>query len=177
MANTTVKQSVANAGRDSLAWDVVKQLNAMAQCRCLRAPGLRIKGGSASPTAQNANTFEALVGGVPVQKASSDMAALVGTVTNGEYGAWLFTIDSGGTLGVTALATAATLAALVLPSVDLTKTVIGGLLVHPTGTGDFVGGTDDLDDATITPNAVFWDGIYLAGLQNILSFRETGVPA
>jgi hypothetical protein len=39
-----------------------------------------------------------------------------------------------------------------LPS---TEAVFGILIVNPTGTGNFVGGTTDLDDGTVAPNAVY----------------------
>jgi hypothetical protein len=33
--------------------------------------------------------------------------------------------------------------------------MIGFVIINPTGTGPFVGGTTALDDATVVPNAVF----------------------
>lgn len=32
------------------------------------------------------------------------------------------------------------------------------MIINPTGTGDFVGGTTALDDATVVPNAVYLNG-------------------
>jgi hypothetical protein len=45
--------------------------------------------------------------------------------------------------------------------------MIGFVIVNPTGTGDFVGGTTDLDDATVAPNAVYVNTPFpiLPGLQ------------
>jgi hypothetical protein len=33
--------------------------------------------------------------------------------------------------------------------------MVGFLIIHPSGTGNFVGGTTALDDATVVPNAVY----------------------
>ena len=35
------------------------------------------------------------------------------------------------------------------------EVVIGYVIINPTGTGNFVGGTTELDDSTVVPNAVF----------------------
>ena len=48
-----------------------------------------------------------------------------------------------------------TLGEVVFPTVPDDNAVIGFIIVNPTGTGDFVGGTSCLDDATIVPNVVY----------------------
>ena len=35
------------------------------------------------------------------------------------------------------------------------KALIGFVVINPTGTGNFVGGTTPLDDATVVPNAAY----------------------
>ena len=49
----------------------------------------------------------------------------------------------------------ATLVAAIPPPIPDGKTVIGYVTINPTGTGNFVGGTTNLDAATEVPNAVF----------------------
>jgi hypothetical protein len=87
---------------------------------------------------------------------AANTAALSGTVNNGNFG--IFCLRStGGANETTAHGTdAATLAGVALPAAPSVGTATYGfILVHPTGTGNFVGGTTALDDATVVPNAVF----------------------
>ena len=117
---------------------------------------LRIKGGSASAIVQTNAVWSGLVAGVLVQKASAtDCAALSGTVTNAKFNVFAHFIDSGGTLTSAMGTEGATLAAVVFPPIPVNKTCIGYVVINPTGTGNFVGGTTALDDATVVPNAVF----------------------
>ena len=108
-----------------------------------------------SPLAKIANAIYFMIDGVVYTKAASDMAALVGTVTNAKFNVFVFTVNAAGTLGVQMGTEAATLGAVVFPTVADGKVVIGFLIVNPTGTGNFVGGTTNLDDATVVPNAVY----------------------
>lgn len=128
--------------------------------RLLTSGGLVI---SATKTkAKIANTIKYLIAGNIYTKATADMAALSGTVPADKFGAWYFFIDAAGTLTTVAgTLTAETLEAIVPPltSFDGTKACIGMVIVNPTGTGDFVGGTTELDDATVVPNAVYIDFI------------------
>ena len=48
-----------------------------------------------------------------------------------------------------------TLAGVTFPTLPDGEAMIGFAIVNPTGTGDFVGGTTELDDATVVPNAVY----------------------
>ena len=50
---------------------------------------------------------------------------------------------------------ASTLGAVKFPDVPLDKAIVGFIIVNPTGTGDFVGNTTALDDATAVPNTVY----------------------
>ena len=86
--------------------------------------------------------------------AATDMAALVGTVTNAKFNVYVFYIDSGGTLTSAMGTEGATLAAVVFPITPVGKAVIGFTIINPTGAGNFVGGTTALDDAAVVPNAV-----------------------
>ena len=49
----------------------------------------------------------------------------------------------------------ATRAAVVFPTVPTNEAVAGFVEINPTGTGNFVGGTTVLDDATVVPNASY----------------------
>ena len=103
--------------------------------------------------------FYALANGVLVKvAASADMAALVGTVANAAFNVFCFFVDSAGTL-TTAMGVAGTTLALVaFPQFPKQKAFIGAVIINPTGTGGFVGGTTSLTDGTVVPNAVFING-------------------
>lgn len=106
-------------------------------------------------TANIANTTYGIANGVLFKKTTADCSALAGTVANAAYNVYVFSIDSAGTV-TTAFGTAgASLGAVVFPAVVANKPIIGFVIVNPTGTGNFVGGTTDLDDATVVPNAVY----------------------
>jgi hypothetical protein len=125
-------------------------------CVWFNSSALRIKGGSASPTVQTNAAGAGLVAGVLVTKASAtDVPALSGTVTNAKFNVFAVFIDNGGTLTSVMGTEGATLATVVFPPIPANKTCIGYVIVNPTGTGNFVGGTTVLDDGTVTPNAVF----------------------
>jgi hypothetical protein len=49
----------------------------------------------------------------------------------------------------------ATLAAVVVPTPPVGSGMLGMIVINPTGTGNFVGGTTNLDDATVVPNAAY----------------------
>ncbi|MFA7287051.1 MAG: hypothetical protein WC052_05310 [Patescibacteria group bacterium] len=127
----------------------------------ISSAGLAIKaGGSAIVKAGSA--FVSIVDGVLVYKAANtDMAALSGSVAGGSGGAataynvFAFFVDAAGTLTSSMGTAGATMAAVVFPSVAATKAVIGFIVVAPTGTGAFVGGTTALDDATVVPAVVY----------------------
>lgn len=122
----------------------------------LTTGGLRIKGGSASAIVQAHTAIYALCKGVLVTKAAdTDMAALSGTVTNATYNVFCFFIDAAGNLTSSMGIAGSTLAAVKFPQVPENKAVIGFVIINPTGTGDFTGGTTVLDDGTVVPNAVF----------------------
>jgi len=138
-------------------------------CTTFQTAALRIKGGSASAIVQTNAVWSGLVNGILVQKASAtDCAALVGTVTNAKFNVYAHFIDSAGTLTSQMGTEGATLAAVVFPQIPANKTVVGYVVVNPTGTGNFVGGTTVLDDVTVVPNAVF--------VNTIGPFDPTALP-
>lgn len=122
----------------------------------LTSAALRIKGGSASAIVQtNAASVYVANGKLVTKATATDLAALSGTVTNAKFNVFAHFIDSAGTLTSAMGIEATTLANVQFPTIPETKAVIGFVIVNPTGTGNFVGGTTVLDDATVVPNAVF----------------------
>lgn len=96
------------------------------------------------------------VQGIPREIAGGTaMPALSGTVTADAFNVYCFFIDTAGTVTSAMGTEGATYAAVKFPPFPVGKTLIGWVRVNPTGTGDFVGGTTDLDDATVVPNAVY----------------------
>ena len=122
---------------------------------CLSSPGLAIKtGGSAVVKAGSA--FKVYSEGTYVHKAANtDMAALSGTVTNAKFNVFMFTVDSSGNLKSYMGTEASARSGVVFPTITDGETVLGFIEVNPTGTGNFVGGTTALDDATVVPNVVY----------------------
>ncbi len=122
----------------------------------LSTAGLVIKaGGSAIVMTGSAITHYMVKGKLGAIAAATDMPALVGTVTNAKFNIYVFLIDSAGTVSVAMGTEAATLAAVVWPKTPTDKAIIGYISVNPTGTGNFVGGTTVLDDATVVPNVKY----------------------
>ena len=87
--------------------------------------------------------------------ASTDNAAYSGTVANGKFNVFAHYIDNAGTLTTVMGTPGATLAAVKFPNRPTNKCMYGFTIINPTGTGNFVGGTTALDDATVVPNAVY----------------------
>lgn len=117
--------------------------------------GLTIKAGG-GVLVKAATAFYAMANGVLVTKAANtDMAALVGTVVNATFNVFCFYIDSAGTLTTVIGTAGASLALVKLPEPPQGKAMVGFTVINPTGTGDFVGGTTALDDATVVPNAAY----------------------
>lgn len=111
-------------------------------------------GSSSKKAAKLANTVYGVIDGVMFSKTTAEVA-LAGTVTNAKFNVYLILVNAAGTLSVVMGTEGATLAAAVLPAVTAGCAVVGMVIVNPTGTGNFVGGTTDLDDATVVPNAVY----------------------
>jgi len=122
----------------------------------LSTAGLAIKAGGGVLVKTGAAAYCASVKGKLVSvAAATDQAALSGTVTNAAFNVFAFFVDSAGT-GTSAMGIeGATLHAVVFPQIPEGKALLGFVIINPTGTGDFVGGTTALDDATVAPNAVY----------------------
>lgn len=118
--------------------------------------GLVIKAGSSALAKTGAASSYYLANGI-LQKisAATDMPALSGTVTNAKFNVYCFFIGQTGTVTSQMGTEGATLAALKFPQFPVQKALVGFIIINPTGTGNFVGGTTALDDATVVPNAVY----------------------
>lgn len=125
----------------------------------LSSPGLVIHGAGSTLAKTGGSTSYFIVNGVLRSiAAATDMPALSGTVVNGTFNVFCFFIDSAGTT-TSAMGTAgSTLALLTFPQFPKQKALIGFIIINPTGTGNFVGGTTALDDGTVVPNAAYVNG-------------------
>jgi|ERR1019366_9131016 hypothetical protein len=111
--------------------------------------------GSTSPVPKTAATIYFMIDGQVYSKAAADTSALAGTVTNAKFNVFIISVNAAGTFKTYMGTEAATLGAVVFPTVADGETAVGFVIVNPTGTGNFVGGTTNLDDATVVPNAVY----------------------
>ena len=146
-------------------WRTLRPVFAAQSCIMLQSAGLVIKAG-ASAVVKGGAAFYAYVNGTYVTKAiNTDMAALVGTVTNAKFNVYAFFIDAAGTLTSAMGTEAAAIGGIKFPAIPENKCLIGFILVNPTGTGNFVGGTTALDDATVVPNVVYFNATNFNGFD------------
>lgn len=118
--------------------------------------GLVIKTASSALVKTGAAVFHYTVQGQKGRiAAATDMPALAGTVTNAMFNVFVFTVDKAGTKYVQMGTEGATEAAIKWPTLDAERCLIGYVVINPTGTGNFVGGTTALDDGTVAPNAAY----------------------
>lgn len=159
MNGTTIRQWLSGiaAFADRAALDkILTPIGDRLSTQSLTSAGLVIKVGGSALVKTGASAFYALVKGKLVTKAAAtDMAALAGTVTNAAFNVFCFFIDSAGNLTSAMGVEGATLAAVQFPPIPEGKAMIGLVIINPTGTGNFVGGTTPLDDATVVPNAAY----------------------
>ncbi|MDO8547864.1 MAG: hypothetical protein Q7R68_10975 [Nitrospirales bacterium] len=128
-----------------------KTLGAIADrlsCQMTGTAGLVIKaGGSALAMSSATVAAHGIVQGVPVTIATStDMPALVGTITAGSYNIFAFFIDRASTLTVAMGTEGTTLALVTFPPIPEGKALVGYITVTYAST--FTGGTTPLDTAT-----------------------------
>lgn len=122
----------------------------------LSTAGLVIKAGGSALAKTGSAVTHYIAEGVKGRIAgSTDMPALVGTVTNALFNVFVFSVDKAGTVTVQMGVEGATEAAIKWPKLDQRKAVVGFIVINPTGTGNFVGGTTPLDDATVAPGAAY----------------------
>jgi len=159
MFNDTLIRWIENA-RDAVTQNILRTITTplfdRQSSRMLSSAGLVIKAGASALAKTGSAATKYLANGVYGNiAASTDMAALAGTVAADAFNVYCFFVDSAGTL-TSAMGTAgATRAAVKFPQLPQGKALIGFIEINPTGTGDFVGGTTALDDATVVPNAFY----------------------
>ena len=121
----------------------------------IQGAGLTI--GTTKPKLTSGTAWYGTVGGILVKKAATtDLITLTtaSNCTNAKFNVTVFTINSSGTITNRAGTEGSSLATITWPTLPSTEAVFGILIVNPTG-GNFVGGTTDLNDATVQPNAVY----------------------
>lgn len=129
-------------------------------CNCILPTGTNPHAGLAiAGTASKVKTSYAvygLVDGAIFTKAATDnLWTLAGTVVNATFNVFVLTLKVDGTATARMGTAGATLAAVVFPVIPADEIVVGFVVVNPTGTGNFVGGTTALNDATVVPNAAY----------------------
>jgi len=108
-----------------------------------------------------ANTVYGYIDGVFITKTTAELTLTTAhNVANAAYNVLIVSMNSAGTVTVTAGTAGATLAAVVAVKPPTGDVVLGFVIIHPSGTGGFVGGTTDLDDATVVPNAVYVNTVF-----------------
>jgi len=141
--------------REALA-AVLKPIGDRLSTQSLTSAGLVI-GGTTKLTARTSASlvyYASVKGKILTKAVSTEMATLVGTVTEGAFNVYCFFIDAAGTLTSAMGTQAATLAAVKFPDFPEGKALVGFIAVQPT-TGSFVGGTTALDDGTVIPRTVY----------------------
>ena len=119
----------------------------------LNTAGLEI-GTSANHKVKVVNTIYAMIDGVLVKKTTAEVT-LSGTVVNATFNVFVISMTADGTLTATMGTAGATIGAVVFPTIPASSVVVGFIIVNPTGTGNLVGGSTALDDATVVPNVVY----------------------
>lgn len=138
---------------------VVNPIGDRISTQTLTSAGLAIKAGASAVVKAGSAFYYSVKGKLGTKAANTDMAALSGTVTNAKFNVFAFFVDDAGTLTSAMGTEGAALANVVFPPIPENKALIGFLIVNPTGTGNFVGGTTALDDATVVPNAAYVNNI------------------
>ena len=101
-----------------------------------------------------ANTVYGVAGGTLFANTTEEVV-LAGTVSNAAFNVFCIYLDSAGTAYAYMGTEGAALINVKFPPVQSKKAMVGFVIVNPTGTGNFVGASTDLDDATVVPNAVY----------------------
>ena len=113
----------------------------------INSGALAIAGGTL--TALIANDVYYFISGSLYVLAAADMPALSGTISDGYYNVYVFTVDAAGTTASAMGTEATTVAGVVFPSTPADSVVIGFVLVYTTG-ATFIGGTTALSAGTVT---------------------------
>jgi hypothetical protein len=167
-------KSITTGAADS-PYDIKKVFRSLQMAladSCLSSPGLAI-GSSSKAKPKIVNTFYALIDGVLVKKTTAEITlTTANNVANAKFNVIVLTMNASGTVTPRNGTAGDTIGAVVFPTVPSGEVVIGFVIVNPTGTGGFVGGTTEFDDATVVPNAVYVNTDY-AFNPNILTLPST----
>lgn len=102
------------------------------------------------------NAIYGVINGVPFLKANTDnLWTLSGTVTNAKWNIFCLTLKADGTANAYMGVEASTLAGVTWPTIPQGEIMVGFVVINPSGTGSFVGGTTALNDGTVIPAAVY----------------------
>jgi len=156
----TIQQALAlvGSGNDRKALsDILQFLCTEYNTQSLTSAGLGIKAAASPIVKTGAAPWYGIQGGRLITiAANTDMPALTGfTVANATFNVACFFVNASGTVVLRTGTAGSTLARVVFPDFPLGFVLLGFLIVNPTGTGAFTGGTTALDDATVVPNAVY----------------------
>jgi len=123
---------------------------------CLTTAGLAIGTGSKKKV-KVVTIARVIIDQLLKSVAAATEVVLAGTITNAKFNVFVIYATDTDTAAAVMGTEAATLAAVVWPTIPANAAVLGFVIVNPTGTGNFVGGAagTDLDDATVVPNAVY----------------------
>ena len=143
----TLRQSIGDLSSENMR-EVLRTFQSGIIDTCLNAAGLAIKVGG-SKLVKSVNTVNCFISGAFITKAASDMAALSGTIVDGNSNVFVFTVNAAGTLATYIGTAGATNAAVVFPVIPTGEVVLGFVMIHTVG-ADFVGGTTALDAGTVT---------------------------
>jgi hypothetical protein len=145
-----------SSGRDKEVLQfILKNTVGLTQTVALTSAGLLISG-TTTKVATAAAPFYCMVKGRLVRLGNStDMAPLVGTVTNAKFNVYCFYVDNAGTLTSAMGVEGAAIGSVLFPDKPIDKVFIGFVIINPTGTGPFIGGTTALGDVTVVPNAAY----------------------
>jgi hypothetical protein len=109
-----------------------------------------------------------VAGGILFTKAATDnLFTLAGSVTNAKFNVFALFLDANGTATAAMGTEGAALVNVKFPPIPAKTCCIGYVIINPTGTGPFVGGTTPLGDATVVPNAVY--------VNTVLDFDPTAL--
>lgn len=164
MSNLTHRINAMADKRDAaLLLDALKPVYDKLRCQMLVQSTLVITATSGKYVPKTGAAISyGIVKGFPLTiAAGTDMPALVGTVTAAKFNVFCFFANKSGTsLTATDMVSAmgtegASLDLVKFPGFPEGKTLIGFIIVNPTGTGNFVGGSTALDDATVVPGIIY----------------------
>lgn len=132
-------------------------------------------GSTVGKTAQAAQCIIAGILGTAVSAA--DTAALSGTTANAKFALYECRSTGGANQTTAKGADSAALINAAYPAAPgVGVATYGVIIINPTGTGGFVGGTTALDDATVIPNAVYATLIARYQSLGIIVATGTGTP-